>query len=83
MENLNFSGTVCFQNENIGLNALYALGGKIHSCSFCSYITRKASHMKSHLLTHTGEYPFTCTVCNYKCKQKQNLSRHFLLKHRP
>lgn len=78
-----FTGISAYWKENVSLNTANK-GSHIllHICPFCPYTTRISSNLKSHVLTHTGEYPFVCSICNYKCKQKQNLKRHMLLKHK-
>lgn len=77
---LNFIGPVLFSSENISLGLVYEQGPTQHFCSFCPYSTHRSSHMKRHLMTHTGERPFKCTVCDYRCNQKENLKKH-MFKH--
>ena len=46
---------------------------KQHSCNQCSYSSKKISHLKTHLLAHSGEKPFKCNQCNYSCTKASHL----------
>lgn len=50
-------------------------------CYRCSYHTRKADHMRDHIMRHTGEKPFQCYFCNYRVLRKQNLNTHIKINH--
>ena len=52
-----------------------------YACPFCAKIMKKRSMMRLHVRVHTGEKPFSCTVCNYKCNQKGALQSHMKRRH--
>ncbi|XP_064092761.1 zinc finger and BTB domain-containing protein 7A-like isoform X18 [Macrobrachium nipponense] len=49
---------------------------KVHHCPYCPYATAKKIHMKSHLLVHTKERPFSCPYCQASFSQKGNMKTH-------
>ncbi|GFW20575.1 b lymphocyte-induced maturation protein 1 homolog [Trichonephila clavipes] len=53
---------------------------KRHQCPFCDYASLLLANVKRHILTHTGERPFICSVCNKGFIEKKNLTTH-MLKH--
>ncbi|XP_045112939.1 zinc finger and BTB domain-containing protein 7A-like isoform X9 [Portunus trituberculatus] len=49
---------------------------RVHQCTYCSYSTTNAGHLKRHLYKHTGEKPYSCPYCNYSCTHDSNLKAH-------
>ncbi|XP_049274688.1 zinc finger protein 17-like isoform X2 [Rhipicephalus sanguineus] len=47
-----------------------------HRCSYCPYSSDNKSHTTRHERTHTGERPFTCTVCQKGFNRADLLERH-------
>jgi len=47
-----------------------------HVCSVCKKGFRMADNLKSHMLIHLGEKPYTCQVCGLMLTTKKNLKRH-------
>lgn len=51
-------------------------------CSECGKDCVEAWRLKRHMMTHTGEKPFTCSLCPYATTQKQHLAGHVSRKHK-
>ncbi|KAK4315610.1 hypothetical protein Pmani_013174 [Petrolisthes manimaculis] len=49
---------------------------------FCGYSTNKASVLRGHTRTHTGEKPFACPYCPHRTAQRGNLNAHIRYKHK-
>lgn len=55
---------------------------KPYACTFCSFRTKQAGNLKTHMRTHTGERPFACPYCPYRATQKIRLKTHLLSIHK-
>ncbi|XP_042912087.1 gastrula zinc finger protein XlCGF49.1 [Parasteatoda tepidariorum] len=52
---------------------------KSFDCQLCSYKSPYRWYLKRHLLTHTGERPHACHMCNQRFALKENLKKHYLV----
>ena len=50
----------------------------IYVCKQCNYSCTRAGNLKRHMLTHSGEKPFSCKQCEFSCTQAVTLKRHML-----
>ena len=49
---------------------------KPHKCNQCDYASSRATHLRTHLKTHSGEKPNKCNQCDYASSEARNLRRH-------
>ncbi|KAF8767289.1 Gastrula zinc finger protein XlCGF57.1 like protein [Argiope bruennichi] len=49
---------------------------KVHKCSFCDYSSPILTNVKHHIMTHTGERPFSCPTCGQNFARKDYLVSH-------
>nr|CAD2168698.1 unnamed protein product [Meloidogyne enterolobii] len=59
-----------FENKNNFNNNL------IKQCKYCTKSFKRNTDLQRHLLTHTGERPFTCSKCYFSFRTKQTLETH-------
>ncbi|CAB1337679.1 unnamed protein product [Coregonus sp. 'balchen'] len=52
-----------------------------HLCVECAKGFRHPSELKKHMRTHTGEKPYCCPHCNFRCADQSNLKTHIKSKH--
>ena len=53
--------------------------GKKFSCHFCPKTFKFASSINRHLRTHTGEKPYKCKLCSFRCNREHNLKVSYLV----
>uniref|UniRef100_A0A8C5DM09 Zinc finger protein 711 n=2 Tax=Gouania willdenowi TaxID=441366 RepID=A0A8C5DM09_GOUWI len=52
-----------------------------HVCVECAKGFRHPSELKKHMRTHTGEKPYHCPLCEFRCADQSNLKTHIKSKH--
>ena len=45
-------------------------------CKICDRGFKRSSHLKRHMLIHTGDQPWKCNVCDKRFSQACNLKQH-------
>ena len=69
-------------NGDLKVHMLYRCGkpkftaGGEHQCNLCEYSTFDKHYLQSHHRCHSGERPFACDQCKYRCARKDVLKIH-------
>ncbi|XP_018396629.1 PREDICTED: zinc finger protein 235-like [Cyphomyrmex costatus] len=71
-----------FDDERFKSNRHLYTVGKSYKCGTCHKEFKGKWHFNRHVKTHTGEKPYQCKLCEFKCSQKENLTSHVKSKHR-
>lgn len=75
VEDLDALAALAQQNKNKNLSTLKESLFK-HKCRFCSKVFGSDSALQIHLRSHTGERPYTCSVCGNRFSTRGNLKVH-------
>lgn len=51
-------------------------------CYKCAYRTHVSRRMGHHIKRHTGEKPYKCDYCDYRCIQPYDLTKHLKIRHK-
>ncbi|XP_064092716.1 zinc finger protein 236-like isoform X27 [Macrobrachium nipponense] len=51
----------------------------LHTCPYCSYTSKRTTHMRDHINSHIGNRPFSCGFCSLTFTQKSTLKSHIRL----
>lgn len=66
--------------EKLNLNNLMK-DNKMIMCPVCGRSFPGSYKFKRHYIIHTGEKPFGCSFCPFRCNHKDNLKVHVVMKH--
>ena len=68
------------QSSNLSLHVQrkHTSGSGKKQCPICN---KMVSLLDKHIMTHSGEKPYTCNFCDYRTTQSSNLNFHVRQKH--
>ena len=52
-----------------------------YPCNVCGYLSRGNYYLRRHMRSHTGERPYTCSLCGKSYTRKEHLSSHVSASH--
>lgn len=52
---------------------------KKHKCPYCPFSSLRTADVKRHVMIHTGERPYKCSVCESTFKRKEHLHGHMYI----
>ncbi|XP_002739696.1 uncharacterized protein LOC100378440 [Saccoglossus kowalevskii] len=70
-----------FKNQHRLKGHSYTHAEKKLECEICHKLFALKHHYQSHMLVHSDEKPWQCSACDYRCKLKENLKKHFVKLH--
>ena len=47
-----------------------------NKCNQCDYASSQASHLRTHLITHSGEKVNKCSLCDFATSRAKSLATH-------
>lgn len=72
----NFEGNNISEETNVGNNIIAAVKRSVFNCKHCNFTARCASALKRHMVVHSDERPFICTMCSKSFKRSCGLQQH-------
>nr|XP_060624674.1 zinc finger protein 518A [Anolis sagrei ordinatus]XP_060624675.1 zinc finger protein 518A [Anolis sagrei ordinatus] len=53
-----------------------------YKCDTCHYVGFSKEEYETHMVSHTGMFPFSCQYCNYMASRKNYLLKHIFTSHK-
>ena len=54
---------------------------KSYICPYCNRFFDHKNNFRKHIRVHTGERPYSCSLCPFSANQKVQLTKHLFNKH--
>ncbi|XP_026764219.2 transcriptional repressor CTCFL-like [Galleria mellonella] len=64
----------CLSTDNMRVEGIGK--SRIFHCKCCDYSSRRVKDMQSHIVTHNGERPFPCSLCDRTFTQQSSVQAH-------